>query len=58
METEYDKAVKRVEEILHEMESTEAMSLLVFKQKASEAKQLIDFCRKELFKLEEDLRQS
>lgn len=52
----YDEALKRIDEIMREIEATQAMSMTEFKMKSAEAKQLIEFCRKELMNLEEDIK--
>lgn len=44
----YDEAIARVESIVKELEQTEALSMEVYKQKADEAKELLDFCMKQL----------
>lgn len=54
----YDEAIKRLEEIVQSMEMTEALSMEEYKNKAKEAKALIDFCQKELTGLEKELNQA
>ena len=44
----YDEAINRVETIVKELEQTEALSMEVYKTKAKEAKDLLDFCMKQL----------
>lgn len=44
----YDEAIARVEAIVKELEQTEALSMEMYKQKADEAKELLDFCMKQL----------
>ena len=44
----YDEAIARVEAIVQELEQTEALSMEMYKQKADEAKELLDFCMKQL----------
>lgn len=44
----YDQAIARVEAIVKELEQTEALSMDVYKAKAKEAKDLLDFCVKQL----------
>ena len=44
----YDEAIARVEAIVKELEQTEALTMEVYKQKATEAKELLDFCMKQL----------
>ncbi len=51
----YDQAIKRVEEIVHELEQTEALSVSAYKQKAEEARQLLRFCESQLRDMENAL---
>lgn len=51
----YDQAIKRVEQIVSELEQTEALSITVYKQKAEEAKQLLNFCESQLREMENEL---
>jgi len=51
----YDQAIKRVEQIVHELEQTEALSVAAYKQKADEAKKLLLFCESELKDMEQAL---
>ena len=44
----YDEALAKVEAIVKELEQTEALSMEVYKTKANEAKDLLDFCMKQL----------
>lgn len=44
----YDEAIARVEAIVKGLEQTEALSMEMYKQKADEAKELLDFCMKQL----------
>ena len=44
----YDEALAKVEAIVKELEQTEALSMEVYKTKAKEAKDLLDFCMKHL----------
>ena len=44
----YDEAINKVEAIVKELEQTEALSMEVYKAKANEAKELLDFCMKQL----------
>ena len=44
----YDEAIKRVEQLVAELEETKAISMDAYLAKAKEAKELIDFCQKEL----------
>jgi len=51
----YDKAIKRVEEIVHELEQTEALSVAEYKKKAAEAQELLNFCQSQLVEMEQSL---
>ena len=51
----YDHDIKRVEQIVHELEQTEALSVAAYKQKADEAKKLLLFCESELKEMEQAL---
>jgi exodeoxyribonuclease VII small subunit len=44
----YDEAIKRIELIVSELEQYEALSMDTYQAKAKEAKELIDFCQKQL----------
>lgn len=44
----YDQAITQVEAIVKELELTEALSMELYRQKADEAKKLLDFCMKQL----------
>ena len=44
----YDEAIKRIEQIVSEMEQSEALSMDVYKAKAIEAKELLSFCQSQL----------
>ena len=44
----YDEAIKRIEQLVAELEQTKAISMDDYLAKAKEAKELIDFCQKEL----------
>ena len=44
----YDEAIKRIEKLVAELEQTKAISMDAYLAKAKEAKELIDFCQKEL----------
>ena len=54
----YDEAIKRLEELVQSMESAEAMTIDEYKQKAKEAKQLIEFCQKQLKGLETEMKEA
>lgn len=51
----YDQAIKRVEQIVHELEQTEALSVSEYKKKAAEAQKLLNFCQSQLVELEKSL---
>ena len=53
----YDDAIKRVEQIIRELEQTEALSVATYKQKAQEAQQLLRFCESQLRDMEQALAQ-
>lgn len=44
----YDEAIKRLETIVQELEDAQALSMDAYAAKATEAKQLIAFCQKQL----------
>lgn len=44
----YDQAIKRIEQIVIELEQAEALSMDSYQAKAKEAKQLLVFCQKQL----------
>ena len=44
----YDEAIKQIEQLVAELEQTKAISMDAYLAKAKEAKELIDFCQKEL----------
>ena len=51
----YEQAIKRVEQIVHELEQTEALSVNTYKQKAKEANDLLGFCESQLIEMEKEL---
>ena len=51
----YDEALNRLQTIVSSLESNEAISIDEYKKKAPEAKQLLDFCRKQLTQIEEEI---
>ena len=51
----YDEAINRLQTIVSSLESNEAISIDEYKKKATEAKQLLDFCRKQLTQIEEEI---
>jgi exodeoxyribonuclease VII small subunit len=40
----YDEAIKRIEQIVQELEQSEALSMDAYQEKAKEAKELLTFC--------------
>lgn len=44
----YDQAIKRIEQIVNELEQAEALSMDTYQALAKEAKQLLTFCQKQL----------
>ena len=44
----YDEAIKRIEQIVSELEQSEALSMDSYQAKAKEAKELLVFCQKQL----------
>ena len=44
----YDEAIKRVEQIVVELEQSEVLSMDVYQAKAKEAKELLDYCQTQL----------
>lgn len=40
----YDEALQQIEGIVKELESAEALSVTQYKEKAQEAKKLLDYC--------------
>lgn len=44
----YDEAIKRIEQIVSELEQTEALSMDAYQTKAKEAKELLTYCQQQL----------
>lgn len=44
----YDEAIKRIEQIVCELEQSEALSMDTYQAKAKEAKLLLTFCQQQL----------
>lgn len=44
----YDEAIKRIQQIISELEQSQALSMDDYQTKAEEAKQLLIFCQKQL----------
>ncbi len=53
----YDEAIKRIEQLVQELEATKAISMDEYLVKAKEAKELIVFCQKELTGWEKKMRE-
>ncbi len=51
----YDEAIKRLESIVKELESAQALSMDTYQAKAKEAKELLAFCQKQLTDWEEKM---
>lgn len=54
----YDAAMARVEEIIRQLENSEAIGLQEYKKLSQEAQKLLSFCHAEITKLEEQLAQN
>lgn len=51
----YDEAIRRVEQIVSEMEQSEALSMDAYKAKAIEASELLSFCQSQLTEWEKKM---
>ena len=51
----YDKAIQRIEQIVHELEQSEALSMDVYQARAKEAKELLTYCHNQLTDWEEKM---
>lgn len=51
----YDDAIKRIEQIVSELEQSQALSMEAYQAKAKEAKDLLLFCQKQLTNWEEKM---
>lgn len=51
----YDEAIKRLQDIVAQLENEEAISVEDYKKMAEEAQKLLVFCRNRLSAIEEDL---
>lgn len=51
----YDEAIAKIEAIVRELEGAEALSVTAYKEKAEQAKQLLDYCESCLKELDKDL---
>ena len=53
----YDEAIKRIEQLVAELEQTKAISMDAYLAKAKEAKELIVFCQNELIGWEKKMEE-
>ena len=44
----YDEAIKRIEQIVKDLELSEVLSMDAYQAKATEAKELLSFCQSQL----------
>ncbi len=51
----YDQTIKRIEQIVEELEQSEALSMVVYQAKATEAKELLTYCQQQLTDWEEKM---
>lgn len=51
----YDEALARIEAIVRELEQAEAISVTEYREKAAEAKRLLDYCEGQVVELENEL---
>ena len=51
----YDEAIRRVEQIVNELEQSEALSMDAYKAKAIEASELLSFCQSQLTEWEKKM---
>jgi len=51
----YDEALSRLQEIVKSLETEEAISIDDYKAKATEAKELLSFCRSQLTSIESEI---
>ena len=50
----YDEAIQQAETILKELEQAEALSMEVYQQKAKQVKELLQFCKQQIVKIEQE----
>jgi hypothetical protein len=50
----YDEAIQQAETILKELEQAEALSMEVYQQKAKQVKELLQFCKQQIIKMEQE----
>ena len=53
----YDEAIKRIEQLVLELEESNAISMDDYLSKAKEAKELISFCQNELISWEKKMEE-
>lgn len=51
----YDEAIKRIEQIVQELEQSDALSMDAYQAKAKEANELLSFCQKQLIDWEKQM---
>lgn len=51
----YDEAIQKAEQIVHDLEQAQALSMEDYKRQSNEVKRLLDMCEKQLTTLEKDL---
>lgn len=51
----YDEALAKVEQIVRDLEQSDAISVTDYRKKAEEAKRLLDFCEGEIKEIEKQL---
>ena len=51
----YDEAIKRIEQIVNELEQSDALSMEAYQTKAKEAKELLSFCHSQLVDWEKEM---
>ena len=51
----YDEAIRRIDQIVNELEQSEALSMDVYQAKAKEAKELLIFCQGQLIDWEKKM---
>lgn len=54
----YDEAITKLEELVLSMEEGDALTIDEYKQKAKEAKKLIQFCQQQITGLENEIKEA
>ena len=54
----YDEAISKLDEIVGQMETDEALSMEEYKQRAKQAKELIKFCQQQLTGMEQQMKEA